>query len=336
VNAPLWPEGTTLRVMARNIFLHEDAGNFVLGVAGLATRSGLPTRLYTYAGSPELAGIIAPIGDFWAEVASGDTVLLSWSMEDEFLPHVAGLDCHKVLYFHNIPSSEWFREYDPAYAALLDHSRRQFDLFGAFDAVLADSKPSLEEIAPHLGHRTLSAICAPCIDPLRLARLEPEAVYLPEASSVWLWVGHMAPHKRPDDAISMFCRHLPDAPEDLLVMVCAGRRDFPAYAQRIRELMDRLSERERERIIILEDVSDEQRSWLYRTADVLLCTGVYEDFCLSVLEARVFGLDIRNVPHEAIPEACDGSLVTIRSASFLINFLYESMKSPYTKDSVKG
>lgn len=336
VNAPLWPDGTTLRVVARSMLLHEDAGNFVLGVAGLATRSGLPTRLYAYDVSPELAGIIAPIGDLWAEVASGDTVLFSWSMEDEFLPQVAGLACHKILYFHNIPSGEWFREYDPAYAALLDHSRRQFALFGAFASVLADSKPSLEEIAPHLGYGTPSAVCAPCMDPLRLARLEPEAVHLPEASSVWLWVGHMAPHKRPDDAISLFCRHLPDAPGDLLVMVCAGRRNFPAYAQRIRELMDRLSERERERIIMLEDVSDEQRSWLYRTADVFLYTGVHEDSCLSVLEARAFGLDIRNVPHEAIPEACDGSLGIIRSASFLINFLYESMILPHTKGSVKG
>lgn len=322
-DAPLWPVGMTLRVVARNILADDDVGDFALGVAGLATRSGLPTRLYAYASNPELAGIVAPIGDLRAEVAPGDTVFFCWSAGDEFLAQVAALDCRKILYFRDMPASEWFLEHDLDYAAPLDRARRQYSHFGAFDAALADSERSLEEVVTHLGPGKPAAVCAPCMDPLRLARLEKKAVPLPAARSVWLWIGQLAPHKRPEAAIAMFSRHLSESPDDLLVMVCRGQGSFPSSAHRIQEMMDRLTEAERERIVMREVVSDEELSWLYGAADVLLHTGGHGDFCRSVLEARAFGLDIRTLPHESVSEAYGGNADSCRSASTLLHFLHD-------------
>ena len=70
------------------------------------------------------------------------------------------------------------------------------------------------------------------------------------------------------------------------------------------------------------DVSDEELSWLYGTADVLLHTGGHGDLCRSVPVARTFGLDIRTLPHESFSEAHCGA-DSCRSAATLLRFLHD-------------
>lgn len=300
--APLWPEGKMLRVIARNLVTRDAVGNFALGVAGLATRAGLPARLYAFVSCPELAGIVSPIGDLKAETRPQDTLFYNWSIEDEFLPGIVVQDCRKVLYYHNVTPGKWFREYNAAFADRLDRSREQFDFFGAFDSVLANSAFSLHEIEPYLKKNTPVKICPPTIDPLRLSRVTPEFVELPEADKLWLWVGRMAPHKQPEKAIELFSSHLESSPQDLLVMVGGGRTDFPAYSAQIQKSIEAMSEQARSRIVFLSGLSDGQLAWLYRHGNLLLCTSGHEGFCLPVMEARMFGLNVQTLPQEAVDE----------------------------------
>jgi len=298
--APLWPENLTLRIVSRNTFTRDAVGNFALGVAGLASRAGLPVRMYAYVTCHELAGIVAPLGDLRAETNSADTVFYNWSIEDEFLPQIAALQCRKVLYFHNVTPGDWFREYNPEFADVLDRSRGQFSFFGSFDAVLANSEFSLSEITPYLSEGVAAQACAPCVDPFRLSRIDPAPVSLPSSKAIWLWVGRMAPHKRPETAITMFKKHLEDAPEDLLVMVGGGRTEFPSYAERIKGELDALSGEMQQRIVFLSELSDGEMAWLYRNSDTLLCTSGHEGFCLPIMEARIFDLQVNALSQPAI------------------------------------
>ena len=322
-SAPLWPADKTLRVVARNIVIRDAVGNFALGVAGLATQSGLPARLYALVTCPELAGIVSPIGDLSAETKPGDTVFYNWSIEDEFLGEVSRLPCRKVLYYHNVTPGEWFRAYDPGFADCLDRSRKQFPLFRTFDEVLANSSFSLAEVLPHLVEGTPVAVCAPCVDPLRLTRVEPRPVALPEARAIWLWVGRMAPHKQPEKAIAMFREHLESHPEDILVMVGGGRTDFPTYAERIQGEINALPEVARNRIVFLSGLSDEELVWLYRHGKVFLCTSGHEGFCLPVMEASLFGLTVRALPQAAVEETLGRDAVTSSPVATLLDAFHK-------------
>ena len=302
--APFWPLGVTVRIVARNIVSHDAVGNFAVGVAGMLTACGVPARLYAYQSCASLTGLVSSIGDLEDDMQPQDILFYNYSIEDEFLSPIVALPGKKLLYYHNVTPSVWFRDYNPAFADVLDRSRGQYALFSLFDGVLANSRYSLAEVKKYLPDAPLRGVCPPCIDPGRLARLTPVPVDLPDENFL-LWVGRIAPHKRPELALEIF-HVLSRRVEDLhFVMVGGGRRDFPDYARKIEEIIEAMPEAVRERLHFYEALSDAQLAFMYSRARLLLCTSAHEGFCLPVLEARTFGLPVATCAIPAVMEHLD-------------------------------
>jgi len=304
LQAPLWPADVTVRVVARNIVSRDAVGNFAVGVAGMLTACGLPARLYAYQSCPDLAGVVASIGDLEEAMQPQDILFYHYSIEDEFLPQLAELPGKKLLYYHNVTPGLWFRDYNPDFATVLDRSRSQFPFFSAFDGVLSNSHYSLTDVEKYFPDASLRSVCPPCIDPDRLARLTPAPVDLPDGEFL-LWVGRMAPHKRPELALKIF-HLLSDRMEDIhFVLVSGGRQDFPDYARKIAEAITAMPEAVRKRLHFYEALPDAQLAFVYSKASLLLCTSAHEGFCLPVLEARTFGLPVATCAIPAIMEHLD-------------------------------
>jgi glycosyltransferase involved in cell wall biosynthesis len=301
------PAGATVRVTARNIVPCDAVGNFAVSTAEFYKQHGVEARLYSHEPHPELSDQVAPYRALDSEAQPRDILFHNFSTEDELLPHILTLPwARKILYYHNVTPGHWFRECNPEIADLLDRAREQFTLFSAFDAAYANSQYSLKEILPYLRPGMPVAVLPPSLAPGRLVSLDPEPVMLPEAEHIILWVGRLAPHKRPELALELFERLYSDMPDLALIMVCGGRRDFPDYAARIDARTSVLPEVVRNRVSISENVSDRQLAWLYRHSSLLLCTSGHEGYCLSVAEAMSFGLPVAAFHQEAVEETLNG------------------------------
>ena len=290
-----------MRIVSRNIVAHDAVGNFAVGVAGMLTACGVTARLYAYQTCEALAGVVSSIGDLQNDMLPQDILFYNYSIEDEFLAQIVGLECKKLLYYHNVTPSVWFRDYNPTFADVLDRSRHQFIYFSYFDGALANSRYSLEEIEQHFEEAQLRGVCPPCIDPGRLTRLSAVPVDLPPGDFL-LWVGRMTPHMRPELALEIFHELSGRVPNLNFVIVGGGRRDFPDYAQKIDGTIAAMPEDIRGRLIFLESLPDEQLAFLYRNAKFLLCTSAHEGFCLPVLEAATFGLHVATCELPAVRE----------------------------------
>ena len=143
---------------------------------------------------------------------------------------------------------------------------------------------------------------------------------LPDFDALWLWVGEVAPYTRPEKALAIFREHLASSREDLFVMVVNGGDALHGHSVRFWKEMDSLPAAVRERIVVLNNLSDEEMAWLYRRAELFLCTSGHKDFCLPVMEARSFGLRVRALSPEAVSEALEGALESFHPASVLMNF----------------
>lgn len=303
----LWPGGKTVRIVARNIVPHDAVGNFAVGIAATLRHYGIPTRLYAFASSPELAGIVSPIGDLAYQVEQEDVIFYHYSTEDEFLPEIARMVCAcKILYYHNVTPGYWFREDLPEFADVLDRAREQFVHFSSFDAVAANSAFSVNDILPYIPDATPTMVYPPSMAPEKLAAVTPAPLILPRAAHTILWIGRMAPHKRPELALDIFVQLLRLQHDAAMIMVVSGRYDFSPVAARLEERLAALPPSVREKITLLERLSDAQLAYVYRNASVLLCTSGHEGYCLPVREALSFGLPVAALSQPAVEETLAG------------------------------
>ncbi|MDR1396727.1 MAG: ATP-binding cassette domain-containing protein [Desulfarculales bacterium] len=303
----LWPGGKTVRVAARNIMSHDAVGNFAVGIAATLAKYGIPARLYAYTSCAELAGMVSPVGDLERETEPDDIIFYHYSTEDEFLPMISRLRCHrKILYYHNVTPGEWFRGLDPEFARALDRAREQFTHFARFDAAAANSRFSLNDILPYIAGDTPTMVYPPAMAPEKLAAVTPEAVFLPRAGRTLLWVGRMAPHKRPELALELFSRLCLLRQDAALVMVVSGRRDLPLFAEQLENNLAALPAGVRERIIVYEGLSEAQLAYVYGNSSLFLCTSGHEGYCLPISEAMSFGLPVAAFPQQAVEENLAG------------------------------
>ncbi|TVM36074.1 glycosyltransferase [Oceanidesulfovibrio marinus] len=304
---PAWPAGMAIRIVARNLFCKDGIGAFVLGLAGLLTSAGLRVQLYAYVFDPALSGFVQSISDLENDAKEHDLLIYNWSIEDEFLSTMTSVPCKKLLYYHNVTPGAFFEAYDKTFAAVLDRSTEQYEYFKLFDAVLANSEYSLENIRPYLDTDVYASHCPPTLNPARLTSVTPEPVKMPDTNRFLFWISRMAPHKRPTLAIDIFAELAAKDDNIGLVMVGGGRNDFPSQAAQIEEALAQLPKKVRARCALMEGVSDSKLAFLYSRATVLLATSAHEGFGLPLMEAMGAGLPVVATSQPAVEEVLDGA-----------------------------
>lgn len=302
--SPFLP-GTTVRIVARNIVVGDAVSNFALGLAGMMHAAGYNVALYAHDNCPAYAGIVAPIGLLPKEMRSADILVYNYSIADDFFTSLLSLPWRRrLLYFHHVTPGSWFAPYDVAFASRLDAACEQFPYFRQFDAVLANSRYTLRSIASFLDAGTPTLAHPPCFS---LSRLEGmEALPLPTARFHLLWVGRIAPHKRPDLALRIFDALIGSGVDASLTLVGGGRYDFPKFAAHVDACLASLAPVTRGRVRFLQDLSDGQLAYLYRNASLLLCTSAHEGYCMPVAEAGALGLPVAATPQPAVLETLNG------------------------------
>lgn len=301
----------SIHIISRNVILRDAVSNFAFGIARKLQNSGHHVHLYAHDFSPEYAGFVGSL--FQAHMEEAENILLyNFSITDNFFPFIATLPFRrKILYYHNVTPGKWFTSCFPQYADLLDAARTQYPLFSAFDAVLANSRYSLEQIRPYVRKDVPCGIFPPYFTLAPSAAASTTPVPLPVARHALLWVGRITPHKRPDLALAVFDELVRSGVDASLTFVGGGRYDFPGFAAHMDACLARLEPTTRERVRFLQDLSDEQLTWLYRNTTLLLCTSAHEGYCMPLAEAAVCGLPVAAMPQPAVLETLNGGGIVL-------------------------
>ena len=284
--------------------------NGLLYTRQLVLELGFPSEIFCQDVAPELAGTIRSAPTFQDD--PGILLLVHFSWAIRFFDWLDGLQCRKILIFHNITPGEYFSE-GGELADLADVSWQQLaTLRPRMIASLANSRYSAAQLG-RLGYERPTALPL-LIDPDTLARgavdeVTEKALHADDAVKI-LFVGRIVTNKRQDQLLEVV-RHLkrdghPRAPHLFLAGgVGAGDPFGDELAARARDLgiADCVS--------FLGKVSDAELRALYRGCDVFLSLSEHEGFCVPLIEAMASDLPVVALASSAVSETvgCGGLLL---------------------------
>lgn len=240
----------------------------------------------------------------------GDICLHHYAVGSPVLDVFAEVTTRKILVYHNITPSHFFKGYDDDLAARLADARCRLPLLAAtVDAVWADSEFNAHEL------RALG-IANVIVFPLLFSTV---GLDVPDNSAVaerlaaplttFLSVGRIVPNKRIEVAIKAF--HFYNRaidPYSRLVIVGSGR-SCPRYFDRLQMMVSDLDISN----VCFEGFADpEALPTFYRKADIFISTSDHEGYCLPILEAMHHGAMVLAHGIGGMPEAAAGGGVLYR------------------------
>jgi L-malate glycosyltransferase len=271
----------------------------------LLRREG-PSEIFSCYRDDALVGDVFPLESYGElpSAAGGDNLLLLHaSIGDPRLHQFLESRRERLaLMYHNITPSEYFTDYASHFSELLADGRRELkDIRERVDLALAVSPYNASELEA-LGYENVR-VSPLVVDPVRLRSIEPHPILADELARrhegpVYLFIGQLLPHKRPDLLIEAFnvlaTHHAPDA---TLFLVGAPRID--SYHRAIRRLIRELS---LPNAFIVGAVSDERLVAYLRRADVFVTATEHEGLCMPLLEAMAFDVPVLARRCAAVPD----------------------------------
>ncbi len=268
---------------------------------------GLASEIYCQSGRilPELRGDARDLGLARTEIGPDDLVLLHLSIGAEVNDIFPTLPGPKVLRYHNITPSSYFRALNDHIAHQLEWGRAQMRaLAGAADLNLAVSAYNARELEAE-GYREVRV--HPLALALRRLDAEPNRGILDrygDGKLNILFVGRCAPNKRLEDLLhALYYTQTFVEPATRLIHVgsFAGTEQYLALLRTIaRDL-------KLEHLDFVGSVPEDHLRAYYKVAHVFLCMSEHEGFGIPLLEAMQADVPVMAHASAAVAETLDGA-----------------------------
>ena len=245
-----------------------------------------------------------------------DVCLFHSSTGSGMLDLISSLRCKKIMIYHNITPSHYFRDYSPLaeVGALRGYQEvKKIIESRLFDYCIADSSLNRQCLL-EMGFDSPIDVC-PIMIPFEdyAATPDPQTlrIYGDQQIVNWVFVGRIAPNKKQEDIISAFYYyHNFMNPRSRLVLV-GNPGGMEIYQHRLKDYATELGLTDS--IIFTGHIRfNEILAW-YRLADAFVCMSEHEGFCVPLLEAMYFNVPIFAYASSAIPETLGSSGVLLNS-----------------------
>ena len=312
--------------------------NSVFELRSLLRRVGR-SDIYARYIHPDLAGEVLPLEAYGRRKSpsrgSHDDILLFHASigEPAVFSFVNDRPERLVVLYHNISPSAPFLPYDPAFAGLLDGGRSELAALRRKAVLaLADSEFNARELRA-LGYSDVR-VTPLIIDVMRTRDLEPDPDWVSwldqMPGDVFLFVGQLLPHKRPDLLLQAF--HILSTyllPEAQLMIV--GHSQFPRFTEALKTFVKELNLR----AAVWGSVKDEQYAAFFRRANTFVTASEHEGFCVPLLEAWTFDIPVVARANGAIPETLGKAGILIPGDSDA-GLLAEAMAEAMTNQPLRS
>ena len=215
----------------------------------------------------------------------------------------------QVLIYHNITPAVFFLDYDGlTYLECLKGRRGLSGFIPTCDLALADSSFNLAELRS-LGFPRVELLPFP-LDETRLDGRADSSIlrrYGKDNRTKVLFVGRLAPNKKQEDILTVFCYfQMLFRPDARLILV--GPDNIPNYTKFLKRRIQELGLRN---VIITGKVSPEELRAYYQVADLFLCLSEHEGFCVPLLESLYYRIPVVAYAAGAVPETLGGAGVLL-------------------------
>jgi glycosyltransferase involved in cell wall biosynthesis len=278
-------------------------GHEVLGIHRTLRAAGYDSEIIVETADPRLEDLTVDYRDIVNDVGPDDLLIHHFSLGSRASRTAYALPARMALIYHNITPPEYFLGVHEQLVRQCYHGRRELTAYRTrCEIALGDSEFNRQEL------ETLG------FDPTGVLHVVPDFSHLdvtPDQRTLdafddeWtniLFVGRLIPNKRPDDLIRFFHSFKNINPRSRLILA-GSYGGFDKYLAQLHALIAALGVKD---VHILGQVTNEQLTALYDSADLFLCASEHEGFCVPLVEAFHKRVPVLAYAATAVPATMDG------------------------------
>ena len=260
-----------------------------------------------------------------------DILLLHYSIYCENIEFFKRSKNKKIIEYHNITPSEYFKGYSDFLEMICFKGRQELSNLSCCNFALGDSEFNRRELIEHNFAKDKTDVL-----PIFLSYKKFEEVGINEdlfkkyddGYVNLLFVGRIAPNKKIEDLIKCFYyynQHINRKSR----LILAGPLFLERYNSELKNLVNRLNLGNG--VVFTNRICLSELKTYYQVSDIFLCMSEHEGFCVPLLESMYFKLPIVAYNSTAIPYTLDKSGILINSKKYeeiaeLINLIIEDSK----------
>ncbi len=243
--------------------------------------------------------------------------------------------CQKLICYHNITPSKYFRNVSESQTQVLDQGREELrTLISCTPVASAVSDFNRMELA-EMGFSKTEVV--PLVFPRNYLETRPEENVLDkyrDGRTNLLFVGRVAPNKRFEDLIRTFYYYHKTVDSNSRLLMAGTYMGNEKYYTYLKSLVADLQLSGQ--AVFTGHLKLAELIAYYHAGSAFLCLSEHEGFCLPLLEAMQFHLPVFALKRAAIPETMNksGILFEEPDGRVIAETIHQVLKNPLLKEAV--
>ena len=251
--------------------------------------------------------------DEFPEAVFLDICLLHFGLPSPLTKALIDMPSRKVIIYHNITPSEFFRDYSEEMARITDIGRKELSTLVPYvELALADSEYNRQELVD-CGYRN-TAVLPLFVDFSKYDKPIDQMTYdlYKNGRTNILFAGRVVPNKKIEDLIKVVFFYKKYVSPLVRLILVGKTSSLPGYYKGLVQLADEFYLKPEE-ILFTGHIPDDEMFALYRASDVFLSLSEHEGFGLPFIESLVFDLPVIAYDCTAVPSTLDGAGILIKN-----------------------
>jgi len=239
-----------------------------------------------------------------------DLLIFHYSTDSEATAMYLAASCPKVVRYHNITPSTFFRGMEPTVAWQLDRAHDQLaEVVRTAHAVWSVSDYNSTDFEPGL---TTPVVTVPLFSEGAAARPTPDPgmlAMLGGGLTNFFFVGRIAPNKNIETLIEAYAWYHRCVDSRSRLVLAGSEWSCPRYFALLRLFAARLN---LPNVLFLNYLLNEQLAACYTAASVYVCASRHEGYCLPLVDAMRYGIPV-------LANHCGGMPQTVGPGGLLLS-----------------
>ncbi len=244
---------------------------------------------------------------------STDICILHFGLPSPLTKALIDMTCRKVIIYHNITPSKFFRDYSAEMARITDIGREELDsLVPHVELALADSEFNRQELVD-CGYSNTEVLPL-FVDFSKYSKTIDRMTYdlYKDGRTNILFAGRVVPNKKIEDLIKVVFTYKKYVSPLVRLIVVGKTSSLPGYYKGLVQLADEFYLKPEE-ILFTGHIPDEELFALYKASDVFLSLSEHEGFGLPFIESLVFDLPVIAYDNTAVSSTLHGAGILIHN-----------------------